>query len=451
MIDTIKVLIPLNPKQHERIRDVARETDRWTWVLHNQSSGELLFRKVSGLFKTDSHSYHREIKWDVDESYEPGRSYLTVELSLPKFWYGHNISLLYGWLPALELLRKHLNEQLRLRTRLSLPDIDDWELRRVDVCYAWRFPDQNLAQLFLDSLKALHFPNKKPTIYPESILFKGNTYSVKFYLKLPEFKTHDLRELLKQKASLEWVEHLESIATGVLRMEVTLRHRYLKRNGINTVRELREFKQWFEWENPPENDEDAFSQMFVLSAVHLDSLGVDLLSSNWHEQEHALEDGLQLEAPPGLLIAGDRQIEFPGNKATFHKIETPIYILQKMLKKFVGEDVTMRTVDKVHQALSQHYKPAKAMDLAGFWLCVRQLGSQRVKDEAGSNSYYYKRRQLMKAGINLLEPPDLSKVTPINRGFMEGFLLSIPSPNVSNAHDDFRDSQNVLNFVPKAN
>ena len=247
MIDTIKVLIPLNPKQHDRIKEVARESDRWTWVLHNQASGELLFRKISGLFKTDSHSYHREIRWDIDESYEFGRCHLTVELSLPKFWYGHNINLLYGWLPSLELLRSHLNKQLRLKTRLALPDIDAWELRRVDICYAWRFPEQNLAQLFLDSLKALHFPNKKPIIYPESILFKGNTYSVKFYLKLPEFKTHDLKELLKQKASFEWIEHLESIATGVLRMEVTLRHRYLKRNGINTIKELREFRQWFLW------------------------------------------------------------------------------------------------------------------------------------------------------------------------------------------------------------
>lgn len=451
MIDTLKLLIPLSASQHQKLLQIAASIDRWSWALHNQSTGELLFRKVSGLCKTDPHSYHREVRWDVDTSYELGKTYLAVELSLPKFWYGHNISLLYDWQTALRELRKRLNSELGLKKRASLPAVETWKLARCDICYCWRFPDQTIAQMFLDSLKVLHFPRKKPVIYPTAILFTGATYSVKIYLKLPEFKAHDRSELLKQNASLEWVEYLESIADGVLRIEATLRHRYLKRNGLGTVRDLAGFKEWFEWEKPPTSEEDAFAQMMALSMVALQARGVDLESSSWWEGETRLVDGMVLTAPAGLLQYGDRQYTLPGNSATFRKMELPAWTLQQMLKKFVGEVAEMRTVDKVQQVLLQHYKPVKAARLVSFWLYVRQFGSQRTKDDFGRDSYYYNRKQLVKAGVSLLEPPDLSKVTPLNRGFLESFALIIPSPHVGNKVDDFRDSQNVINFVPKAN
>ncbi|MGC8713457.1 MAG: hypothetical protein ACP5RH_13800, partial [Leptodesmis sp.] len=70
MIDTLKLLIPLSASQHQKLLRVASAFDRWSWALHNQSTGELLFRKVSGLFRTDSYSYHREVRWDLDISYE---------------------------------------------------------------------------------------------------------------------------------------------------------------------------------------------------------------------------------------------------------------------------------------------------------------------------------------------------------------------------------------------
>lgn len=451
MIDTIKLLIPLSVSQHERLRQIAKEADRWNWVLHNQASGELLFRKVSGLFKTDSHSYHREIKWDIEDSYEPGRSFLAIELSLPKLWYGHNISLLYDWKSALLLLRERLNKEFGLKTRSVLPDVDEWKLARCDLCYSWRFPDQNLAQSFLDSLKVLHFPRKKPIIYPEAILFKGSTYSVKFYLKFPEFKNHDRRELLKQNASLEWVEYLESLANGVLRMETTLRYRYLKRYGILTVKDLSAIKQWVEWQNTPATEEDAYAQLMVASIKHLSDQGVDLNSESWMQHEHPIRDGMEIEAPAGILEFGDRRFEVPGNKATFRRVELPTYTLQLMLRKFVGDSVEMRTVEKVQQTLSQHYKAVKAARLTSFWMYVRQFGSEKTKEHFGRDSYYYNRKQLMNVGISLLEPPDMSKVTPLNRGFMESFILAIPSPHVSNKVDDFREKQNLLNFVPKAN
>lgn len=452
MIDTLKLLIPLSPSQHRRVRQIAAHSDRWNWVLHHQKTGELLFRKVSGLFKTDSHSYHREIRWDVDAGEKEENVHLTIELSLPKYWYGHNVSLLYDWQKALRHLREELNRQFGLKTRWVLPPIEEWKLARVDLCYAWWFPCQDLAQRFLDSLKVLHFPRKQPTVRPESIMFVGATYSLKFYLKYPEFLAHDRRELLKQQAALEWVEYLENLASGVLRMEVTLRHRYLKRNGLNTVADLAGFHQWVEFENPPTDQESALAQVMVASMVHLNGLGIDMEASDWLEKGgHPVTEGLTLKAPAGTLEWCGKEYSIPENSMTFHRVELTVWTLQRMLRKFVGDSVEMRTEDMVYQVLSEHYKPVKTARLTSFWLYVRRFGSEKARSDFGKRSYYYNRAEMKKAGVGLLEPPDMNKVIPLHRAFMEEFRLVVPSCHVVNRVDDDRNSQNLLNFRPKAN
>jgi len=90
MIDTLKLGIPLTENQYKRIRQIASDCDRWQWVLHNEFSGDLLFRRVSGVAKTDGVSFHRELRWDIPANYEPNCK-LTLEFSVPKYWYGHNI------------------------------------------------------------------------------------------------------------------------------------------------------------------------------------------------------------------------------------------------------------------------------------------------------------------------------------------------------------------------
>jgi hypothetical protein len=455
MLDTIKVGIPLTQSQHKRIQSIASQADRWQWIQCNQATGELRFRQFSGLAATDGYSYHRELRWDIPVSYFSDCR-LLLEFSVPKFWYGHNIHLLYDFVGAIQALKEVLERQFGLKGRGKLPDVMSWSVLRADFCYAWRFPNQQMAQGFLDSLKRFHFPRKKPVIRPESLFFQGNTYSVKVYLKLPEFRAHDRKELLKGKAALEWVNYCEALADGVLRFEATLRYRYLKRQGIKTIGDLAQASfslQWLEGEQPEDEGVRA-AAMFAVIGHHLHTKGIDLnsvLSGQLPDEEnqHSLYDGLTISAPSIKLEFNERPFKFEPQTIVFKKRDNPTVILQYFLTKLIGENPSMMQVDQVKSKLLEVYKPVKAARLVSFWLYIQRFGSAEAKEVFGKNSYYVAKSDMKKAGVTLFEPPSGDNVTILEADFLRRFRMQIPSEDVANKFDDYRESANVLNFVPK--
>jgi hypothetical protein len=458
MLDTIKLGIPLTHKQHERIQAIAYQSDREQWVLLIPTTGELRFRRISGLAETDQNSYHREIRWDIPTNYLPphgklvdgefieaDRTFLTLELSLPKLSYGHNIHLLYDFIDAIRKLKKLLEKQFNLQTKAKLADIGQWQVWRVDCCYAWRMPNQQVAQQILDSLKHLHYPRKKPTIYPTAIVFTGRTYSVKFYLKLPEFKNHDLKALLKAKANLEWINHLEQKADGVLRYEATLRRQYLQKQDINTVADLMRPVVQFEMDFDIGDQSPQFLFEAIMT-VYLQSSEIPP-STNWLDQ---LKDGDYFALPSGAEICnedtGQTVYTHLGGGMTFQERDNPTAILQYFLEKFVGEH-GMQKADEIEARLMAVYKTDRVARLVSFWLYVQRFGTEKAKDIFGRNYYYRARADLKKAGVSLIEATD--SVVTINADFFRDFKLKIPSQHVTNRFDDFGDHDNVLNFVPR--
>jgi hypothetical protein len=455
MLDTLKVSIPLAKAQHKRIRDVAAKADRWQWVLCNESTGELMFRRISGLASMDGESFHRELRWDIPQTYGNDCK-LSLEFSVPKYWYGHNIRLLYDFIAALKSLKRSLEKQFGMKGRGQLPDVMNWEVSRVDACYGWQFPHQRLAQQFLDSLKRLHFPRKSPVIYPTAILFKGNTYSVKFYLKHPEFRSHDLKALVKANASLEWVNHCEQMADGVLRFEVTLRSRYLKRQGITTVNDLVKPSFFYEWNDgyEPTDELENMASMWAVVCFYLNQEGVDVtdiqkLMETPKDKGHPIYDGQTISAPSLRVELPDRCISFPGGSLTYRQKHPVTSLLQGFLTKFVGENAGMQKADEVESKLLESFKPVKAARLVSFWLYIQKFGSSKARDVFGKRSYYYSRTELKKAGVTLIEPPSGKVISIVDRDFLQNFRLEIPSQYAVNKVDDFRNSENILNFVPK--
>lgn len=474
MLDTIKLGIPLTLKQYERINALANKTDCWQWVLINQGTGDLLFRRTKGLATTDSQSFHRQLRWDIPHNYEENCS-LMIEFSIPKYWYGHNIRLLFDFVKALKHLKLSLEQQFGLKGKARLPDVLVWQVLRADICYAWKFPSQRLAQTFLDSLKRLHYPYKKPTYYPTAILFAGKTYSVKVYLKLPEFKNHDRKELLKNKAAMDWISHCEEIANGVLRFEVTLRGKYLKRQGIHTVSDLLkpvELVGWIEGNVPESETVRAIAISKVLSDYLSKQLPsdpdtcIELLENQilgklpmpayLKDGDKFSFDSFTLDAPDQMTstFAKSLPLELQSTKIEAGVIEYRLQdrltvMAQSFLVKFIGENAAMQQVDEIQEKLMQAYKPVKAARLVSFWLYVQRFGSSKAKETFGRDSYYYSARELKKAGISLIEPPSGNNVTILDRRFMQRFRMEIPSEYVVNQVDDFRDSGNILNFVPK--
>ncbi len=454
MFDSIRLGIPLTRTQHRSAIAACNATKNRQWVLYDTVTGEMLFKRVSGLASMDGESFHREIRFDLPPEYSD-RCLLTVELSLPKLWQGHNIHLLYDFTKALDVLKERFEQQLNLKGKTKLVDPEQWEVSRVDICYNWEFPSQRMAHEYLDSLKRIHYPQKKPTIYEDGILFKGNTYSLKFYLKLPEFKLHDQPALLKGKCSLEWLNQLEAWAQGVLRAEVLLRRRYLKRNQISTVADLLEPVGFIEWLTPRPESERMREALFELIQQHL-----------LHESKGelvVLQDGDLLSLPPCQIeykeayIEPDtnrvthevKSLEFPETKVVHRLVDRSLWLMQYFLHKFLGDETAMQDLEKIDELLTKLYKPAKAARLLSFWLFVQRLGTAKAREKFGNNSYYYNRKELKKAGVSLVEPPDLKVVSLSDRRFLENFRLEVPSEYVTNKHDNFRDHANVLNFVPK--
>lgn len=452
MLDTIKVGIPLTAQQHKRILNIAQEADRYQWVLGNPVTGEMVFRHVSGVAYTDQNSYHRELRWDVDKTYDVNCK-LYMEFSVPKFYYSHNIHLLHNFSIALTKLQQTLNERFRFSKRLSLVDPPCWTVLRADLCYAWRFSDQVTAQHYLNSLKTLGYPKKKPIIYPESIVFPGGTFTIKFYLKYPEFKAHDYKALLKAKTSLEWIEHLEKLATGVLRYEITLRTKFLRRRGINTVADLLKTTLHIEWDESLSTLDEVgrFKAMLTIFTRFAQEKNIDLKDYVRTLVDNGFKDGMTFTAPESELfvtLMDDTKLyhHYPGGGFTIRQQSNLELLLQYFINRFLGENVKMQSADEVKLKLLQHYKPVKASRLVSFWLYVQRFGEEDAKETFGRDSFYASKRDLKKAGVGLLDEKKLT--TSVDADFLRRFSLTVPSENVTNKFDDFPEGSNIINFVP---
>lgn len=446
MLDTVKLAIPLSKAHHRRIHSRASTREFWNWARVNQSTGDLLIRRNQGILVADGESYHREIRFAYPPDWSKDAR-LTVEFSVPKYWYGHNISLLYNWIRALDSLRNLLLEQFDLK-RSRFPKLETWEVMRADACYCFRFPSQDIAQAYLDSIKRLRFPRKAPVIHPTSIFWGGGTYSLKLYLKLPEFQAHDLKALVKQNASLEWIEELEKMAEGVLRVEATLRTKYLRRMGIKTVADLSQDICRLEWDRNLD-DVEGFEPRLSVLAICARFLGDrNQLGGLYGEQEteNFLANGAYYHAPDCRIELDSLCYMHPSGGFTYRKLPTLLFKLRELLHRLLGGSQGMSCLDKLESVLLAHYKPNTAANLTSFWLYVRQFGAEKAKEVFGKTSFYYRRRQLKKAGVGLVEADEnLIKVDP---EFFRAFKLDIPSEFVGNRVDDLRDSRSLLNLLP---
>lgn len=465
MLDTIKVAIPLSKGQYKRVHDLVMNQDTWQFARFNPAEGEISLRRILGLAEADQPSFHRGLMFDIQSAWNP-KTRLFLEFSIPKFWIGHNIHLLYNWYSALEHIRALLEVQFNLK-RMRLPDPSTWELMRIDPCYAWRLPSQEHAQAYLDNLKGLKFPYKSPVIRKDSIFFGGShsTYSVKIYLKLPEFEVHDRKELKRSGASQTYIEHLEHLAAGVLRFEVTARKQFLERRGLKTVGHLIENKAHVIWDDMCSSLSEEQRAMFLISLVaHLRNEGDSRGDLLWEDlttgKEPRLESGAHLVLPAGIhSITGpsgrSHTFEHKGGGFRVYRHGQLLSIIREMLKKFVGEG-EMHSDNEVLEILKGFYKPNKAKGvtqnkaaaLTAFWVYCQRFGIESAKEVYGKNAFYKSCRDLKAAGIDLIERPE--NVVFLEDDFWRKFRMNAPSDFVPNPCDDFRDGTNILNLPKQA-
>jgi len=206
VVDTIRFQIPSSILLDNDIKSKSIETVKFSHVTH-----EVHYRIYTS--EISLGSYNRDINLFMGKD-----GFWYLELSIPKFILGHNIYLYYDYKHVVRLLFT----ELRLKLSKHFPDFTLWKIQRIDLCYAWKYENQELAETTIRTLHTLDYDRKSKSIIDDNIMFKGSSYSVKFYLKYPEFYKHDYK-ILKYQGKYDFAERLLNLSNGVLRFEITMR------------------------------------------------------------------------------------------------------------------------------------------------------------------------------------------------------------------------------------
>jgi II/X family phage/plasmid replication protein len=162
-------------------------------------------------------SYHRTV---AIKSTENPRGFF-IEFSAPKYSKGNNVEMIHA--SELPTIMAQLYVELCTYMEYGLPHYSSWPIYRLDVCYNWIMKDENEATYAMDFLRRIDFPRKKKYVYDTSVMHKGSAYTIKFYLKGPEFKAHDFKKIEFKRAV-----NLLSWANRIVRFEVNLKRVYLQ-------------------------------------------------------------------------------------------------------------------------------------------------------------------------------------------------------------------------------
>lgn len=444
MIDTLGLNIPLDEEVWRRLHEVTMLGDEWQWVRFQGSTGEIKQFKLRGSLNVEEGSYQRDIIWSLPSEWNSVNTFLSLELSIPKLWYGHNIYLLFDFLPALNVLRRGIQKKFKI----VLPEVINWQLSRADICYAFKCPNQELAQAILDSLKNVHYPRTKAQKYDTTLLFPGKTFSFKFYLKYPEFLKNDKPKLIDLNYRKEKIDSLEDLAKGVIRIEATLRRRYLRRYGIETVGDLLKTM----WTITLVTGESTVQKVVHESRFDISRLvrkleGVS--DGNIGIESRETLDLMRLEMYP--IIDEMTQPENLGDHRTgdiiINLTQTSVltYLLNRFLERFIGTH-KMENIEAIKQKLIETFKPHKAARLLGFWMHVQRFGTVDAKQFFGQDSFYRSKRELKELGISLVEPP---KVIDARDRFLKNFTFTVPSEHAVNLRNIARDLNDVVEIPPE--
>lgn len=206
MIDTIRFLIKLTESEYQAIQKKGQEQ-----IINDKILGTEIKRRYNDNIFVGSYDY-RINYWCYSETK------LFLEFSVPKYVFGHNIYLLYP--SQLEQALGEVYHEL-LNHFCAFPHYKNWLIQRLDICYAWRYQDQTMAERILEALRIQEYPRKFRLPYRTGVMWKGGKYSPKFYLKYQDFRRYDFKRIVKQDP--ERAYRLLELSKGVLRFEITFR------------------------------------------------------------------------------------------------------------------------------------------------------------------------------------------------------------------------------------
>lgn len=212
MIDTIRFKIKISESEYQKI---VKKSKEFTFRDVNTDTTIFKFHKT----EVPIGSFDRSINFTV---FEDNKEYIFLEFSVPKFQLNTNIFLIYCS-QAKQAVKKM--EVLLTEYFGQFPPCETWEIYRLDVCYAWKFQTEGIAETVISILKTYNFPRLEKTLYPTSIHWAGSIHTVKFYQKHEEFYKHDFKKFIK--TNVEYGYNMLDFSKGVVRFEVSLKKKGL--------------------------------------------------------------------------------------------------------------------------------------------------------------------------------------------------------------------------------
>ena len=215
MIDTIKILIPVNDRKFlERIKVNLVRTRR-----DDLETGKLKYEYFTGEIKAGSYS--RSLSFKLSEGAPVG---IFFEFSLPKYKYNNNVEMIKA--SEVPEILESFRKELCLKVKEELPLLSEWIVYRLDLCYNWTLESKEKCESLMNFIQRIDFPRKKAIRFDTSIMYKGSAYVIKFYLKGAEFLKNDFKDLVKTDE--EKPHELLNWAYKILRFEVEFRKGYLE-------------------------------------------------------------------------------------------------------------------------------------------------------------------------------------------------------------------------------
>jgi len=213
MIDTIKFRVSVDQNILTKFKKSAFEVKKT-----DNNLGSNQFNYFTRTVNIPSYSRGINIFHDVYTNN------LLFELSLPKFYYGHNLLMIN----SSEAMRIVVNLWKVLKKEFGdFPSYELWLVTRIDLCYSWYLEHEKSVESLLGIIRTRNYPRKKRADYASSVYASSEYSTIKFYKKGEEFEKHDYKSLRRTNPSR--ATELFSLSKHILRFEVELRIRKLRK------------------------------------------------------------------------------------------------------------------------------------------------------------------------------------------------------------------------------
>ena len=211
MIDTIKFLIPI-----DNVQELLSLRNTFTqFKKEDLSTGRIEFEFYTN--NVELGSFSRSIAIRMSDN--PLGFFL--EFSIPKYAKGNNVEMIHAY--SIYNLIEELYDELCFKVNYKFIHFSKWQIYKLDICYNWLFENEERATHAMQFIQRIDYPRKQKYVYDTSVMYRGSSYTIKFYLKGAEFRKHDFKALPVDSAI-----QIYDYAKRILRFEVSLKRQQVE-------------------------------------------------------------------------------------------------------------------------------------------------------------------------------------------------------------------------------